>query len=115
MGAHLHVVTLGVKDFERAVRFYTDLGFMFPPFSFVGWSRGWTAEDMDRNIAAFQKSKYIDRSVQELVDNCVCLSSQIKRNPVEHMSTPLPKIHEAPSMAEEEYLKEETMRLKHIS
>ena len=27
MGAHLHVVTLGVKDFERAVRFYADLGF----------------------------------------------------------------------------------------
>jgi hypothetical protein len=27
MGAHLNVVTLGVKDFERAVRFYTDLGF----------------------------------------------------------------------------------------
>lgn len=27
MGAYLHVVTLGVKDFERAVRFYADLGF----------------------------------------------------------------------------------------
>ena len=27
MGAHLHVVTLGVKDFERAVCFYSDLGF----------------------------------------------------------------------------------------
>jgi catechol 2,3-dioxygenase-like lactoylglutathione lyase family enzyme len=27
MGAHLHVVTLGVSDFERAVRFYSDLGF----------------------------------------------------------------------------------------
>jgi len=27
MGTHLHVVTLGVKDFERAVRFYANLGF----------------------------------------------------------------------------------------
>jgi catechol 2,3-dioxygenase-like lactoylglutathione lyase family enzyme len=27
MGAHLHVVTLGVGDFARAVRFYSDLGF----------------------------------------------------------------------------------------
>jgi uncharacterized protein len=27
MATHLHVVTLGVKDFERAVRFYSDLGF----------------------------------------------------------------------------------------
>ena len=27
MGAHLHVLTLAVKDFERAVRFYSDLGF----------------------------------------------------------------------------------------
>ncbi len=75
--------------------FYTDLGFMFPPFSFVGWSRGWTAEDMDHNIAQFKKSKYIERSVTELVDNCVCLSKQIKTNPVEHMRTPLPRIEEA--------------------
>lgn len=30
--------------------FFTELGFSIPPFAFVGWSRGWTAEDMERNV-----------------------------------------------------------------
>lgn len=34
--------------------FFTDLGFTFPPFSFLGWSRGWTAEDMDKNVLQFK-------------------------------------------------------------
>src|SRR4030095_4113700 len=72
------IVTGGQDNIQQVASqlmvFYTDLGFMFPPFSFVGWSRGWTAEDMDRNIISFKKSKYIERSTQELIDNCVCLS-----------------------------------------
>jgi hypothetical protein len=66
------------------------------------WSRGWTAEDMDRNIQLFSKSKYIDRSVKELVDNCVRLSRQVKHEPTTDMHTPLPRIEESPSMMEEE-------------
>jgi nitrite reductase/ring-hydroxylating ferredoxin subunit/multimeric flavodoxin WrbA len=85
--------------------FFTDLGFVFPPFSFVGWSRGWTAEDMDRNIQLFAKSKYIDRSVKELIDNCVRLSRQVKHEPTVKMNSPLPRIHDAPSMVKEEYVK----------
>ena len=113
------IITGGQDNIQQVAAqlmcFYTDLGFVFPPFSFVGWSRGWTAEDMDRNIAAFQKSKYIDRSVKELVDNCVCLSTQIKLNPVERMNTPLPQIEDAPSMAEEQYRREEHQKLKQMS
>jgi multimeric flavodoxin WrbA len=58
--------------------FFTDLGFVFPPFSFVGWSRGWTAEDMDKNVLQFKKSDYIKRTTEEMVDNCVETLSQIK-------------------------------------
>ena len=113
------IITGGQDNIQQVAAqlmvFYTDLGFMFPPFSFVGWSRGWTAEDMDRNIAHFQKSKYIERSTMELVDNAVCLSRQVKKNPIEKMNTPLPKIDEAPGMSEDDYKTEEQMRLKHIS
>ncbi|MBX7142277.1 MAG: nitrite reductase (NAD(P)H) small subunit [Chitinophagales bacterium] len=113
------IITGGQDNIQQVAAqlmcFYTDLGFTFPPFSFLGWSRGWTAEDMDRNIAQFQKSKYIDRGVKELVDNCVCLSRQIKEKPVVKMNTPLPKIEEAPGMAEDDYRDEEQMRLDHIS
>jgi nitrite reductase/ring-hydroxylating ferredoxin subunit/multimeric flavodoxin WrbA len=83
--------------------FFTDIGFVFPPFSFVGWSRGWTAEDMDRNIVAFKKSEYIDRSVKELIDNCVRLSRQIKHEPTQQLAAPLPRIVEAAGFGKEDF------------
>lgn len=59
--------------------FFTDLGFTFPPFSFLGWSRGWTAEDMDKNVLQFKKSEYIKRTAKEMVDNCVETLQRIKQ------------------------------------
>jgi hypothetical protein len=58
--------------------FFTDLGFTFPPFSFLGWSRGWTSEDMDKNVLQFKKSEYIKRTANEIVDNSVEVLRQIK-------------------------------------
>jgi multimeric flavodoxin WrbA len=59
--------------------FFTDLGFTFPPFSFLGWSRGWTSEDMDKNVLQFKKSEYIKRTANEIVDNSVEVLKQIKK------------------------------------
>ncbi len=70
--------------------FFTDLGFTFPPFSFMGWSRGWTAEDMDKNIMQFKKSNYIDRSVKEIVDNCVETLRALKATPAQSLKAPKP-------------------------
>lgn len=75
--------------------FFTELGFTMPPFAFTGWSRGWIAEDMERNTELFAKSKYIDRSLHDLVENCVRLSRQLKSQTCEQIKTPLPKIAEA--------------------
>ncbi|REJ85066.1 MAG: (2Fe-2S)-binding protein [Bacteroidetes bacterium] len=71
--------------------FFTDLGFALPPFNFVGWSRGWNAEDMDQNVEEFKKSKYIRRSVNELVTNSVSMSRHMKLVDYEKMDSPLPK------------------------
>lgn len=71
--------------------FFTDLGFTFPPFSFLGWSRGWTAEDMDKNILQYKKSEYINRTSKELVDNCVEISSQIKKVNLQNIHAPKPR------------------------
>jgi len=30
--------------------FWSELGFVFPPFPFIAHSRGWDAEDMDNNV-----------------------------------------------------------------
>lgn len=70
--------------------FFTDLGFTFPPFSFMGWSRGWTAEDMDINVMQFKKSEYILRTAKEMVDNCVETLGQIKHIRSENMKPPKP-------------------------
>jgi nitrite reductase/ring-hydroxylating ferredoxin subunit/multimeric flavodoxin WrbA len=71
--------------------FFTDLGFTFPPFSFLGWSRGWTAEDMEKNVMQFKKSEYIKRTSMEMMDNCVEMLKQIKNVNSAHMHAPLPK------------------------
>jgi len=71
--------------------FFTDLGFTFPPFSFLGWSRGWTAEDMDKNILQFKKSQYIERTSKEIIDNCVETLTQIKNIRSENIHPPKPK------------------------
>ncbi len=100
------LIITGGQDNIQAVAaqmmvFLTDIGFMFPPFSFVGWSRGWTAEDMDRNIQLFAKSKYIDRTVKEMIDNSIRLSRQVKHEPTQNMQAPLPRISESPSAMEQ--------------
>lgn len=70
--------------------FFTELGFTFPPFSFLGWSRGWTAEDMDKNVMQFKNSEYIRRTAKEMVDNCMETSMQIKNKPAEKIKAPNP-------------------------
>lgn len=77
--------------------FFTDLGFTFPPFSFLGWSRGWTAEDMDKNVLQFKKSEYIQRTAKELVDNCVDTLQRIKQLPAQ--KTKAPKPHKEDSLS----------------
>ena len=70
--------------------FFTDLGFTFPPFSFLGWSRGWTAEDMDKNVLQFKKSEYIQRTAKELVDNCLDTLLRIKHTDTSIIKAPKP-------------------------
>lgn len=71
--------------------FFTDLGFSFPPFNFVGWSRGWTSEDMGHNVEQFVKSRYIKRSVKELVTNSINMSVNYKKMDCKEIDSPLPK------------------------
>jgi nitrite reductase/ring-hydroxylating ferredoxin subunit/multimeric flavodoxin WrbA len=80
--------------------FFTELGFSLPPFTFVGWSRGWTAEDMEQNVKLFAKSRYIKRSVKDLIDNDIKLLRQLKGDPTVQIESPQPKISEAPSKIE---------------
>lgn len=76
--------------------FFTDLGFTFPPFSFLGWSRGWTAEDMDKNVLQFKRSEYVQRTAKELVDNSIETLCQVKH--IHHEKMKAPKPHKQDSL-----------------
>ena len=51
--------------------FYSELGFQFPQFPYIAHSRGWSAEDMERNVRHVQQSEELRRGTRELVHRCV--------------------------------------------
>src|SRR5258705_12703245 len=89
------IITGGQDNIQQVagemMMFFTSLGFTFPPFSFLGWSRGWTAEDMDKNVMLFKKSEYVKRTAKEMVDNCIETLSQIKNLAAEKIKAPTPR------------------------
>lgn len=51
--------------------FWSELGFMFPPFPFIAHSRGWDAEDMQNNVRQVKASDALREASQELVTRAV--------------------------------------------
>lgn len=47
--------------------FFSELGFSFPPFPYIAHSRGWSAEDMERNNLHVQHSEELRRGARELI------------------------------------------------
>ena len=51
--------------------FFSQLGFRFPQFPFVGHSRGWSAEDMANNVTAVMKDARLRKAVHALAGRAV--------------------------------------------
>jgi nitrite reductase/ring-hydroxylating ferredoxin subunit/multimeric flavodoxin WrbA len=73
-------VITGGQDNVQAVAgqlltFFSELGYLFPQFPFVGHSRGWEAEDMEQNVAYVRASEPLRASVRELVDRCAATAA----------------------------------------
>ena len=51
--------------------FFAELGFTLPQFPFIAHSRGWTAEDMERNIAEVQQSEELREGARSLAERAV--------------------------------------------
>lgn len=51
--------------------FFTELGFDVPQFPFIAHSRGWSAEDMERNIAFVRKSTALREGARALAERTV--------------------------------------------
>ncbi len=60
--------------------FFGELGFHAPQFPYIAHSRGWTAEDMERNVSAVQHSEELREGARELVGRCVELARNLIRS-----------------------------------
>ena len=57
--------------------FFAELGFLFPPFPYIGHSLGWEAENMERNMDYVQKSPSLHEGAKDLVRRSVEMSKAI--------------------------------------
>ena len=69
-------IITGGQDNVQAVAgqmlgFFAELGCQFPQFPYIAHSRGWTAEDMEKNVKVVQTSEVLKGAAQELVDRSI--------------------------------------------
>lgn len=55
----------------QMMTFFGEIGFQFPQFPFIAHSRGWTAEDMENNVAHVRDSAELKEGAEALADRCV--------------------------------------------
>ena len=60
--------------------FFGELGMQFPQFPFIAHSRGWTAEDMERNVAVVQQSDELRDGARALLDRCLDLANRLQQS-----------------------------------
>jgi nitrite reductase/ring-hydroxylating ferredoxin subunit/multimeric flavodoxin WrbA len=51
--------------------FWSELGFLFPPFPFIAHSRGWDAEDMQNNVRQVRQSEPLRGAARGLLDRAL--------------------------------------------
>jgi nitrite reductase/ring-hydroxylating ferredoxin subunit/multimeric flavodoxin WrbA len=57
--------------------FWSELGFVFPPFPFIAHSRGWDHEDMDENVRQVKASTALREAAAQLVERALEVSRAI--------------------------------------
>ena len=75
-------IIVGGQDNVQAVAgqmlgFFGEIGFLFPQFPYVAHSRGWTAEDMERNVEFLRTSRELREGVAALAGRAVGLSRSL--------------------------------------
>jgi len=73
------VITGGQDNIQAVVgqmmMFFGEVGFSFPQFPFVAHSRGWSAEDMENNMARVKSDKELRNGAKALIDRCLKLAA----------------------------------------
>jgi len=76
-------IVVGGQDNVQAVAgqmlgFFAELGFLFPQFPYVAHSRGWAAEDLERNVAILKASRELREGTAALVERCVAMAGRLR-------------------------------------
>jgi nitrite reductase/ring-hydroxylating ferredoxin subunit/multimeric flavodoxin WrbA len=61
----------------QALTFFSELGCQFPQFPYIAHSRGWSAEDMENNVAYVKASTELHEAARELVDRACDRARQV--------------------------------------
>ena len=57
--------------------FWSQLGFIFGKFPFIGWSRGWYAEDTENNLYDMNSSHQMKQDITRTIRGAVELSKLV--------------------------------------
>ena len=57
--------------------FFAELGFIFPQFPYIAHSRGWSHEDMERNVEVVRTSEELAEGAAELSKRCLDLAQHL--------------------------------------
>jgi nitrite reductase/ring-hydroxylating ferredoxin subunit/multimeric flavodoxin WrbA len=60
--------------------FWSQLGFVFGKFPFVGWTRGWYAEDTENNFDKMKDNEHMRRDITRTISGAVEMSRLVKEN-----------------------------------
>jgi multimeric flavodoxin WrbA len=75
-------IIVGGQDNIQAVAghmlgFFAELGFIFPQFPYIAHSRGWSHEDMERNVDIVRNSTELAEGAAMLAKRCLELAAQL--------------------------------------
>jgi nitrite reductase/ring-hydroxylating ferredoxin subunit/multimeric flavodoxin WrbA len=75
-------IIVGGQDNIQAVAgqmlgFFAELGFLFPQFPYIAHSRGWSREDMEKNVEIIRNSTELADGAAELARRCLALASRL--------------------------------------
>jgi hypothetical protein len=62
--------------------FFAELGFVFPPYPYIASSRGWSAEDMEKNIEYVAHSTDLQEGAKELVARAALMAQNLLDNKI---------------------------------
>ena len=78
------IITRGQDNVQHVagelMMFWSELGFVFGKFPFVGWTRGWYVEDTENNLDTMKHSQQMRQDIRRTICAALEMSRLVKEN-----------------------------------